>query len=105
MNRTRNHPHPHRPQPVPGVAAELEDVRIIERPDGFWAQSLAGGPEVGPYASLIEAIEDQRAAGDEEDLEPGDTLAEVEAQLGVSDWIDPETSAPAEDRVPHIEDH
>ena len=89
---------------VEGLAVELADVRIIERPDGFWVQPLAGGHEAGPYRSLEEAIEDQRS-GDEEGIEPGDTLAEVEAQLGVADWIDPDTAAPAEDSVPHIEDH
>jgi len=104
VNRTRSHPQPHPPQAIPGTAAELEDARVIERPDGFWVQPDAGGHEFGPYATLVEAIESHRAA-DEDELEPGGTLAEVEADLGVSDWIDPETSAPAEDRVPHIEDH
>ncbi len=89
---------------VEELAVELEHVRIIERPDGFWAQPISGDREIGPYSSLVEAIEGQRS-DDEDELEPGDTLAEVEAQLGVSDWIDPDTSAPAEDSVPHIEDH
>ena len=106
MNRNRSQPPPPRPQPEPepGPAAEPEDVRVIERPDGFWVQPASGGHEVGPYASLAEAIADNRAA-DEDELESEDTLAEVEAQLGVADWIDPETSAPAEDSVPHIEEH
>ena len=104
MNRNRSHPQPHPPQAIPDTAAELEGARVIERPDGFWVQPDAGGHEFGPYATLVEAIESHRAQ-DEEELEPGGTLAEVEADLGVSDWIDPETSAPAEDRVPHIEDH
>jgi hypothetical protein len=25
--------------------------------------------------------------------------------VGVADWIDPETCAPAEDGVPHLEEH
>ena len=104
MNRNRSQPQPHPPQAIPDTAAELEGVRVIERPDGFWVQPAAGGHEFGPYATLVEAIESHRTE-DEEELEPGGTLAEVEADLGVSDWIDPETSAPAEDRVPHIEDH
>ena len=105
MNRHRSQPQLHPPQAIPDTAAELEGVRVIERPDGFWVQPVSGGHEIGPYASLAEAIEDQGSVGEEELLEPGDTLAEAEAQLGVADWIDPETSAPAEDRVPHIEDH
>ena len=105
MNRNRNQAQPHAPQVVPGTAAELEDVRVIERPDGFWVQPLAGGIESGPFATLVEAIESYRASSEEEDFETGDTLAEMEAQVGVADWIDPDTSAPAEDRVPHIEEH
>ena len=104
MNRHRSQPLTRPPKVAPGIAAELEDVRVIERPDGFWVQPLAGGPESGPYASLIEAIEDQRAADEEEPLSAG-ALAEVESEIGVSDWIDPETSEPAEDSVPHIEEH
>lgn len=104
MNRTRSQPQPHRPQAVPGTVVELEDAHVIERPDGFWVQPASGGREIGPYASLVEAVEDQRAAAGDE-LEPGDTLADVEAQLGVADWIDPETSSLAEDSVPHIEEH
>lgn len=104
MNRQKTHPQHDRPQPVPGSVAELEGARVIERPDGFWVQPLTGGHEIGPYATLVEAIEDHRV-DDAADLEPDDTLAEVEAQLGVSDWIDPDTEALAEDSVPHIEEH
>lgn len=104
MNRIRQHAKPQPPKPAPGIAAELEDVRVVERPDGFWVQPLAGGPEAGPYASLIEAIEDQRVT-EEEDAPSAGALAEVEREIGVADWIDPETSAPAEDNVPHIEEH
>ena len=105
MNRNRNQAPPHAPQIVPGTAAELEDVRVIERPDGFWVQPIAGGHESGPFATLVEAIESYRAASEEEEFESEESLAEMEAQVGVADWIDPDTSAPAEDRVPHIEEH
>lgn len=104
MNRARQKPQPHHPQPVPGTDAELEGTRIVERPDGFYVQWIADGREEGPYESLVEAIEDQRAI-DSEEIEPGETLAEAEAELGVADWIDPETSALAEDHVPRLEEH
>lgn len=104
MNRARQKPQPHRPQPVPGTDVELEGMRIVERPDGYYVQLLAEGREAGPYESLVEAIEDQRAM-DADEIEPGETLAEAEAELGVADWIDPETSALAEDHVPRLEEH
>ena len=43
-------------------------------------------------------------AGDEVD-ESGEGLREAEAELGISEWIDPDTGGPAEDSVPRIEDH
>jgi len=104
VNRNRSPSLPHPPQIVPGIVAELEDFRVVERGGRFWAQPLAGGPESGPYASLFEAIEDQRVE-DEEEPQSAGALAEVESEIGVSDWIDPETSELAEDNVPHLEEH
>ena len=86
MNRQRSQPLARPPKMAPGIAAEFEDMRVIERPDGFWVQPLAGGPESGPYASLIEAIEDQRVE-DEEEPQSAGALAEVENEIGLSDWI------------------
>jgi len=43
-------------------------------------------------------------AGDEVE-ENDDGLREAEAELGISEWIDPDTGGPAEDSVPRIEDH
>jgi hypothetical protein len=40
-----------------------------------------------------------------EEFEEGEALAEAEAELGISGWIDPETLAPAEDHIPRLEDH
>lgn len=104
MTRNKSQPQPRRPPLDPGVVAVLEGMNVVERPDGYWVVPVSGGQEAGPYATLVEAIENHGVA-DEDELESGEALAEVEAELGVSDWIDPETSAPAEDSVPHIEDH
>ena len=34
-----------------------------------------------------------------------DLLQETESELGINEWIDPDTGGPAEDSVPRIEDH
>ena len=78
--------------------------RVIERPDGFYWEK-AGGDVVGPYASLAEAEADLLADGAADDLEGGETLQEAESELGISEWIDPDTGGPAEDNVPRLEDH
>ena len=42
---------------------------------------------------------------DEGSIEPGESLEEAEAELGIANWIDPDTGEPAEDVSPRIEDH
>ena len=39
------------------------------------------------------------------DYEPGETVAQAEAEIGISDWVDPETGELAEELTPRIEDH
>jgi hypothetical protein len=78
--------------------------RIVERADGFYREK-AGGEAVGPYATLAEAEADLLADGAAEDVEAGESLQEAESELGISEWIDPDTGGPAEDNVPRLEDH
>ena len=44
------------------------------------------------------------AAG-EDDIEPGESLLEAEQELGIADWLDPDTGEPAEGTHTHLEDH
>lgn len=91
--------------PLPDdVAAEFDDTVVVERPNGFYVRWKTGDRETGPFATLLEAIESERPA-EEAESDPVAALVEAEADLGVSDWIDPETHAPAEDHVPRLEDH
>lgn len=41
----------------------------------------------------------------EDELDTADDLHEAEQELGINEWIDPDTGVPAEDSVPRIEDH
>ena len=84
--------------------------RVLERPDGFYWESKATKGPRGPFETRAEAEADMLAGGAAaEDVEPADleegTLQEAESELGISSWIDPDTGGPAEDNVPHIEDH
>jgi hypothetical protein len=81
--------------------------RVIERPDGFYWESLAKKRETrGPFATLAEAQADMiSGGGDDEEAEVPEALQEAESELGISEWIDPDTGGPAEDHVPRIEDH
>ena len=83
-----------------------EGTRIIERPDGCYWCDEATGEEFGPFKTVVEALADANAADDADlALEPGGALLEIEEEIGLADWIDPDTGEPAEGHTPHIEDH
>ncbi len=94
---------------LPLPDAELGDPRdemlrrIVERPDGLHWVSADGHQEFGPYATVEEALA-AMSAESEEEPEPGETLAEVEQELGIADWLDPDTGAPAEETAARIVD-
>ena len=102
---TRNHPAKKvRPiAPDPG-AEEGSSGEIVTRPDGYHWIAPDGRQEFGPFETL-EVAQAYRDAYDEEAPEPAETVQEVEAEIGMSDWIDPETGEPAEGACPpHLED-
>jgi hypothetical protein len=78
--------------------------RIIERPDGIYWQDTATGKEFGPFATLAAAEAEMEYTADSA-YEPGEGLDEAEGELGIADWLDPDTGQPAEESVPRIEDH
>ena len=81
--------------------------RVIERADGFYWEARKDESH-GPFETRAEAEADLLADGateEEDDVEVPGALQEAESELGVNDWIDPDTGGPAEDNVPRIEDH
>jgi len=92
------------PKAIPESPPEYDRTRILERPDGFYWQEKDGGREYGPFASLLEAVQDMEAGG-ENAQEPGETLQEAESEIGIADHVDPETGDPAEEERPRLEDH
>lgn len=79
--------------------------RVIKRPDGYYWEAKGMEPR-GPFATRAEAEADLLAGGAAQgDFEDEDGLQEAESELGISEWIDPDTGGPAEDNVPRLEDH
>ena len=77
--------------------------RISSRPDGYYWQAIDGKQEIGPFDTFAEALADMDS-GDAAGWTPGETLAEAESEIGMADWIDPDSGAPAEGQAPtHIE--
>lgn len=87
----------------PETPAEYDKTRVIERPDGFYWQDTDTDQVFGPFPTLLEAVQDMDYSA-ESDYEPGESLEEAEAELGIADWNDPDTGLPAEG-LHHIEDH
>ena len=92
------------PETDPDMVPEFDQSRLIERPNGFYWQSRDGKEEFGPFTTLLDAVQAMQAS-DGGELEPGETIEQAEDEIGIADWIDPETGAPAEGGVPRIEDH
>ena len=81
---------------MPETPTEHDHTRITERPDGFYWLDSESSEEYGPFPTLLEAVQDMEYSADS-DYEPGETLEEAEDELGISDWIDPDTGVPAEE--------
>ena len=79
--------------------------QIVERPDGTYWWCSDDGREVGPFASLADARAAIQATEEESAYEPGETIDEARAEIGIADWIDPDTGEPAEEDGTRIEEH
>jgi len=85
----------------PVSRAEIPAGHVLERPDGFYWKD--GDEQYGPFPTRAEAEADMQTS--DSGVEPGESLQEAESELGIAEWIDPDTGGPAEDSVPRIEDH
>jgi hypothetical protein len=91
-------------QPVNESKPEIDHARILEKPDGYYWRDEVSGEEFGPFPTLVAAAQDMEYNADS-DYEPGESLEEAEDELGISDWIDPETGLPAEESSTHLTDN
>ena len=89
--------------PIPQTPPDYDKNRVIERPDGFYWQDKTSDKLYGPFPTLLEAVLDMQVENDA-GLEAGETLGEAEAEIGISDFIDPQTGEPAEGMQPHLSD-
>lgn len=80
---------------VEDVMDDVLDDQIMARPDGYYWRALDGKQDIGPFDTYELAAADMGSA-DELAQEPGETLQEAEDELGISDWIDPDTGELAE---------
>lgn len=74
--------------------------RVIERPDGFYWQDESG-KEYGSFLTSLDAVQDMQGMSEGEFGE-GESLEEAEAEIGIADWIDPDTGELAEDTTQRL---
>ena len=82
---------------------EGDHARLIERPDGFYWLDKLTEKIYGPFSTRLSAMEDMQYQEDS-DFEEGETLEEAESEIGMADWIDPDTGEPAEGSTLHLND-
>jgi len=86
------------------MAQEDSPGEIVARPDGYHWIAPDSRQEFGPFETE-ELAQAYRDGYDETELAPAETLEEAEAEIGISDWIDPETGEPAEGPCPpHLDE-
>ena len=102
-NKKRVTPIDDSQEPEVDPTAPVDDhEHLIERPDGFYWQDKPTGKFYGPFPSSSEALLDMQYQ--DSDYEEGETLHEAEDEIGIADWIDPDTGQPAEGSAPHLSD-
>jgi len=82
---------------------DYDQARVIERPDGFYWQDELTDKFFGPFPTLLEAVQDMQEQSDS-DFEEGETLEDAEAEIGMANWIDPDTGEPAEGSSTRLND-
>lgn len=88
------------PEAFTGAVEPAEQAgRIVARPDGYHWLAQDGKQEFGPFETLEQAQQDLDAA-DGGELEPTLSLQEAEREIGIAEWLDPETGEPAEGQSP-----
>mgnify|MGYP003433301907 FL=1 len=81
------------------IPTDYDKARVIERPDGFYWQGQVTDKYFGPFPTLLEAVlhmQEQSDSDSDNDFEEGESLEDAEAEIGIANWIDPETGEPAE---------
>lgn len=90
--------------PFSPTPTDDDPASVIERPDGFYWQDKLTHELFGPFATRLEALQAMQDQGDS-GYEEGESLEEAEAEIGIADWVDPETGEPAEESATRYNDN
>ena len=88
---------------IPQNPLNYNRARVLERPDGFYWQDKLTDELCGPFPTLLETMQNMQDQNDT-GYQESETLKEAESEIGIADWIDPETGEAAEDLQLHLSD-
>jgi hypothetical protein len=83
--------------------SEDDQDQVVERPDGFYWQDLLSKKLHGPFPTRPDAMHEMHARNGDS-YEEDDTLddADAETEIGMANWVDPETGELSEGSLPHL---
>jgi hypothetical protein len=81
------------PSAPPAAPVDDDSSRVVARPDGYYWIADDGRQEFGPFPTAIDALVALRA-GTDTGLEPDETLAEAEAEIGIVEPLPIDDGAP-----------
>ncbi len=96
---------------APAAGKAVHQPSIVEGEDGFFWRDSETDALVGPFPTRAAAVADRDSpgpAGDDPDdlaaLADVDAVHEAEAEIGIEDFIDPDTGEPTHGYEPHVRD-
>lgn len=110
-SRGANEPAPARKRPSTAKSAAIHQPSIVEADDGFFWRDSETDALVGPFRTRAAAIADRDSPGSSDDgtddlaaAADSDAVHEVESEIGIDDFIDPDTGEPTHGYEPHVRD-
>ena len=86
--------------PIASTLYPTDRAGVISQPDGFYWRDQITDKLYGPFPTRLEAAQclqdDNDSYGEEESLE------DAEVEIGITNWIDPETGEPSEGLSLHM---
>lgn len=92
-----------------GPAPATRQASIVESEEGFFWRDSETDTLVGPFRTRAAAVADRDSPGPAVDTgydaaAEADAVHEVEAEIGIDDFIDPDTGEPTHGYEPHVRD-
>ncbi|MEO8343994.1 MAG: hypothetical protein ABI536_09230 [Gallionella sp.] len=86
--------------PIAPSLPKNDPIWVINQPDGFYWRDQLTNKLHGPFPTQLEAAQHMEEQNDS--YEEGESLEDAEVEIGITNWIDPETGEPSEGLSLHL---